>query len=48
MGLLIYFVNRDYIMVLFTDSRGLTALAIAAGMMTSGIAIIARMVKFEI
>ena len=45
---LIYIVNRDYIMILFTDPRGWIALSIAGTSMTLGITIIAKMVRFEI
>ncbi|MCB1832017.1 MAG: type II secretion system F family protein [Geminicoccaceae bacterium] len=48
MSLLIYLVNRDYIMVLFTDQRGWVALGIAAGMMSTGIFVITKMIRFEI
>jgi len=48
MSLLIYVVNRDYIMILFTDSRGWIALGIAGTMMSMGILIIAKMIRFEI
>ena len=48
MAALIYVVNRDYIMVLFTDTRGWIALGIAGTSLTLGILIIAKMIRFEI
>lgn len=44
----IYFVNTDYIMTLFTDPRGYLLLAMAGASLLTGILIIAKMVRFEI
>jgi tight adherence protein B len=47
-GFLIYLVNTDYIMTLFTDSRGNVMLAIGGLMFLTGGAVMYKMVKFEI
>jgi tight adherence protein B len=40
--------SPTYIMILFTDVRGLMLLAIAIGMLVAGIGIMIRMAKFQI
>ena len=44
----IFVVNPDYIMTLFTDPRGTIALTMAGCSMSTGIFVIARMVRFKI
>lgn len=48
MTAVIYFVNRDYIMTLFTDPRGYLLLAGGGASMLMGILIIAKLIRFEI
>ena len=48
MFLLIYFVSRDYVMTLFTDPRGPTLVYIGLGMIGTGAAVMAKMIKFDI
>lgn len=48
MTVVIYFVNSDYIMQLFTDPRGWLLVAGGLTSMTMGVAVIAKMVRFEI
>ena len=45
---LIYVMNNGYVMKLFTDPRGWMALAVGGGMFLTGIAVMVRMVRFEI
>ncbi|MCB1735013.1 MAG: type II secretion system F family protein [Gammaproteobacteria bacterium] len=45
---LLYVLNRDYIMTLFTDPRGHTLLWVAAGMLTIGALVMRKMVRFDI
>ena len=45
---LLYVLNRDYIMTLFTDPRGHTLLWVAAGMLTLGTLVMRKMVRFDI
>ena len=45
---IIYMLNPDYESQLFTDPRGKIMLVAAGGLMTSGIAVMAKMVRFEI
>ncbi len=47
-GLIIYYVNPDYLQVLFTDSRGQMLLGSAAFSMLFGSFVISRMIRFEI
>ena len=47
MGIL-YMVNSDYIMTLFTDPRGTILLGVGATMLSLGVGIMAKMSKFEI
>jgi tight adherence protein B len=46
--LILFLTSPAYIMLLFTDVRGLILLGIATGMMVTGIGIMVRMAKFEI
>ncbi len=48
MTVVIYFVNPNYIMQLFTDPRGWLLVAGGLTSMTLGLAVIAKMVRFEI
>lgn len=48
MALIIYFVNRDYIMILFTDPRGYLLLAMGGASMLTGILVISKMIRFDI
>ena len=48
MTLLIYLVNREYIMGLFLDPRGQFMIGFGLFMIASGAAVMYRMVKFEI
>lgn len=48
MTLVIYVINPDYIMTLFTDPRGLKLLAFGLLSMGIGVFVITRMVRFEI
>ncbi len=48
MGVLIYFVNPDYMMRLFTDPRGWLMLGAGMTSMLIGVATMAKMIKFEI
>lgn len=45
---IIYMLNPDYESQLFTDPRGKMMLLAAGGLMTTGIAVMAKMVRFEI
>jgi tight adherence protein B len=45
---LIFFVNTDYAMELFTDPRGMVMVGIGIFMMTLGVLIMIKMVNFEI
>lgn len=45
---MIFFVNTDYAMELFTDPRGMMMVGVGLFMMTLGIAIMIKMVNFEI
>ncbi len=45
---LIYLVNQRYVMMLFTDPRGLVITGIGLGLMVFGCIIMAKMVRFEI
>lgn len=47
-GTVIYWVNPDYITKLFTDPRGWLMLGFAVGSMIMGVAVMAKMVRFEI
>ena len=46
--IILFMTSPNYIMTLFTDVRGLILVAIALGMLVSGIGIMIRMAKFEI
>jgi tight adherence protein B len=46
--LILFLTSPNYIMVLFSDVRGLMLVAIAVGMLLAGIGIMVRMAKFEI
>lgn len=46
--IILFMTSPTYIMTLFTDVRGLILVAIAVGMLLSGIGIMIRMAKFEI
>ena len=46
--LILFLTSPNYIMILFTDVRGLILVAIALGMLIGGIGIMIRMAKFEI
>ncbi|HXP04870.1 MAG TPA: type II secretion system F family protein [Stellaceae bacterium] len=46
--LILFLTSPNYIMVLFTDVRGLMLVGIALGMLVGGIGIMVRMAKFEI
>ena len=46
--LILFLTSPNYIMILFTDVRGLILVAIAIGMLLGGIGIMIRMAKFEI
>jgi tight adherence protein B len=46
--LILFLLSPNYIMILFTDVRGLILLAIAVGMLVLGVGIMVRMAKFEI
>jgi tight adherence protein B len=46
--IILFMTSPNYIMVLFTDVRGLMLVAIALGMLVGGIGIMIRMAKFEI
>ncbi|HEV2186295.1 MAG TPA: type II secretion system F family protein [Stellaceae bacterium] len=46
--IILFMTSPNYIMVLFTDVRGLILVAIALGMLIGGIGIMIRMAKFEI
>jgi len=48
MFVIIYMLNPDYEQQLFTDPRGKMMLAAAGGLMSTGIAVMAKMVRFEI
>jgi tight adherence protein B len=48
MFVIIYMLNPDYESQLFTDPRGKMMLAAAGGLMSTGIAVMAKMVRFEI
>lgn len=48
MSVVIYLVNPDYIMQLFTDPRGWLLLGAGMTSMTLGLGVIAKMVRFEI
>lgn len=47
-GTVIYWVNPEYIVKLFTDPRGWVMLGFAVGSMLMGVAVMAKMVRFEI
>lgn len=44
----IYFVNRDYVMTLFTDPRGLVMVAVGLCSIALGAAVMMKLVKFDI
>jgi tight adherence protein B len=46
--IILFMTSPNYIMVLFSDVRGLILVAIALGMLVAGIGIMVRMAKFEI
>jgi len=46
--IILFMTSPSYIMTLFTDVRGLILVAIAIGMLVTGIGIMVRMAKFEI
>jgi tight adherence protein B len=46
--IILFMTSPNYIMVLFSDVRGLILVAIALGMLVAGIGIMIRMAKFEI
>ncbi len=48
MFLLVYFINRGYVMALFEDVRGMMMLGAGIGSLLMGIAVMAKMVRFEI
>jgi len=48
MSALIYFVNPDYIMKLFTDDRGIFIIAVGATSLITGILVIGKMVRFKV
>ena len=48
MALIIYFVNTPYMMRLFTDPRGWMMIGIGLTSMALGIAVMAKMIRFEI
>jgi tight adherence protein B len=48
MGVLIYLVNPDYMIRLFTDPRGWLMLGFGLTSMAIGVAVMAKMIKFEI
>ncbi len=45
---LIFFVNTDYAMELFTDPRGMVMVGVGGCMMALGVFIMIKMVNFEI
>lgn len=47
-GIVIYWVNPDYMSKLFTDPRGWMMLGAGAGSMLMGVAVMAKMVRFDI
>ena len=48
MFLLLHIVSGDYVQILFTDPRGMMLVGIGLGFMVVGIAVMAKMVRFEI
>jgi tight adherence protein B len=45
---IIYMLNRPYVMQLFTDPRGVVIIAIGCTLLTIGIFVMAKMIRFEI
>ncbi len=48
MFLLLHIVSGDYVQILFTDPRGMILVGIGLGFMVVGIAVMAKMVRFEV
>ena len=44
----LFFLNRDYVMTLFTDPRGHIMLGVAVGFLVAGTLVMGKMIRFDI